>query len=106
MLARKHKLDPADLFARPHQTLRAAHLGLAYAKAQGKEGQFAVIISAKVAPSAVLRHRVKRALYDESRKYHPFPYDVAVSVRNASGNDLLHILHNEYQELISRITKP
>jgi len=103
MLARKHKLDPATLFARPHRTLRGDYMTVAHAPAQGKEGAFAVIIPAKAARSAVLRHRMKRVLFAALAAKLPCPRDAVISLRRVPQEDAGPALRAELEGLLERI---
>lgn len=106
MLARKHKLGPASLFARPHKTLRGGHITLTYAPAVGKEGAFAVVVSAKAAPSSVLRHRVKRVLFAATDPKRPYPYDVVISLQRVPATDLAPTLRSELFKLLEQTISP
>jgi RNase P protein component len=69
-------------------------------------GTFAAVISAKVAPGAVLRHRVKRVLYDEARARLPLAHDIAVTIRAVPKGDkraAMTTLRSELTELLGRI---
>jgi RNase P protein component len=103
MLARKHKLDPSALFAGPRKTVRGRYILVTYAPAHGTDGTFAVIVPGTVAPRAVLRHRLKRALFGEAAAARPYPFDVAVSVRTLPAENASRTLADEFQELLTRI---
>jgi len=111
MLARRNKLDPDTLFSRPHRTLRGDYLMAAFAPSARKNGSFAVVVSAKTAPTAVLRHRVKRALFDTIRAAGTPPFDVVISVRRmpsspaaATQKDALVTLRSELISLVGQFT--
>jgi ribonuclease P protein component len=101
MLARKQKLDPAILFSRPRKTVSSSHLSLTYAPAAN--GRFAVTVSAKVARTAVLRHRIKRALFAEIASVRPASYDMVVSVRAVPAREPTTIVRAELRALLDRV---
>ncbi len=103
MLARKHKLDPSALFAGPRKTIRGRYILVTYAPARGTEGTFAVVVPGSVARTAVLRHRLKRALFAEAAATRPYPLDVAISVRAlpSSPEDATRLLREDLRELLA-----
>lgn len=83
--------------------MRSDHLTVAYAPRGGATGAFAVTIANKVARTAVLRHRVKRALFTEIAFLQPYPFDVVVSVRVVPQDNATRTLRVELRTLLERI---
>ncbi|OGZ01404.1 MAG: hypothetical protein A3A43_01270 [Candidatus Liptonbacteria bacterium RIFCSPLOWO2_01_FULL_56_20] len=62
MFSKKLRLSIKNTPRRPEEILNAPHITLKTSRNQVNHNRFGVIVSAKVEPKAVLRHRLKRRL--------------------------------------------
>lgn len=82
---RFHGHNSLNFLFRKGRNVRTEFISMRYAPSRNDDFRLAVIVSKKVAKSAVVRNRIRRRLYEIVRKMHkdaavPWKFDISITV--------------------------